>query len=541
MSNDTSRAASAAYNWLPPARGFRRALAAAFPLAAVLLAGGQARAQVMVPFDSCDESMYLAQNAPTGLFRFETSTNPFVVDPQGPASQQLLYNSIAMHPTNHFLYGQMFQDENGDVPPAGTMVRVDKNGRVQNIGVPTGLPTSNPSGEIGPDGTYYTVGTENGEQRLYRVNLTTMTATSVKLSEPVVSFDLAWHNERLYVAGSELQAIDPTNGTVTTLGATGIAPGIENAFGGMFGSTNGIFGSNNSGGFYRFDLGGVSPGFATLISELPASGSNDGAKCVTTPLNFPADVTVEKTSGDGAYVPGEEVSYTIEVSNPQPFGAVGVKVRDPLPVGITQSNWTCTAIGGAACGNPSGTGAIDETINMPVNGLITYQVTMQVPIDYAANQTPELANTFTAENPPDIPDPNEENNTSTVIKKLARLEIEKTGEWVDENRDGVANKDEPIEYTIIVKNTGEVPIFNIAVQDSLLKSLDGEVPNPLDPGGSATLTGTYLLSQADIDSGSVTNSAIATGETEGGTPVEDTSDDSTNPKDEDSDGDGDPD
>ncbi len=51
--------------------------------------------------------------------------------------------------------------------------------------------------------------------------------------------------------------------------------------------------------------------------------------------------------------------------------------------------------------------------------------------------------------------------------------------------------------------------------------------NDLAPGGLMTFSASYTLSQADIDAGSVTNSAIASGTDPGGNPVTDVSDESS--------------
>ena len=285
-----------------------------------------------------------------------------------------------MHPTDGYIYGL----EISATP--NTLVRIGSDGSVTNLGTITGFPGGSVSGEIGPDGTYYVATSTT----LYRVNLATMTATPVPLSQSVGTLDMGWHNGLLYTAvdGAGLFAINPANGNVTAVGPTGVAGN----FGGMFGATNGVFGSNNSGGFYQFN---VTTGAATLISNLQGSGSNDGAKCVTTPLGFPADLTITKTDNQTVYSPGLDTTYTIVVSNSGPFGVQGATVEDPLPAGITTANWTCVGAGGGVCGAASGVGGISTTASLPVGATATYTLTMSVPAGF----TGDLVNTATVTNP----------------------------------------------------------------------------------------------------------------------------------------------
>lgn len=77
-------------------------------------------------------------------------------------------------------------------------------------------------------------------------------------------------------------------------------------------------------------------------------------------------------------------------------------------------------------------------------------------------------------------------------------------------------------YTYEVKNTGDVTINSIAINDPL-PGLDPSSPvctlTTLDPDQSTTCTADYILTEADFDHGGVDNVATATGQTPGGADV----------------------
>ena len=66
-------------------------------------------------------------------------------------------------------------------------------------------------------------------------------------------------------------------------------------------------------------------------------------------------------------------------------------------------------------------------------------------------------------------------------------------------------------YTFTVTNTGNVTLFNIGVTDPLAAVVGGPIAS-LAPGAadSTTFTATYLITQADLDAGNLTNVATAT-------------------------------
>jgi uncharacterized repeat protein (TIGR01451 family) len=62
----------------------------------------------------------------------------------------------------------------------------------------------------------------------------------------------------------------------------------------------------------------------------------------------------------------------------------------------------------------------------------------------------------------------------------------------------------------VVTNTGTTTLTGIGVSDNLVASVSCPDPS-LAPGASETCTGSYTVTQADVDNGSVTNTATANG------------------------------
>ena len=73
-----------------------------------------------------------------------------------------------------------------------------------------------------------------------------------------------------------------------------------------------------------------------------------------------------------------------------------------------------------------------------------------------------------------------------------------------------------IDYTFLVTNTGNVTITGVAVDDAQLDAAAVCPVTTLAPGASTTCTGTHTITQAEVDAGTVDNSATATGTPPGG-------------------------
>src|SRR6185369_13900154 len=105
-----------------------------------------------------------------------------------------------------------------------------------------------------------------------------------------------------------------------------------------------------------------------------------------------ADLSITKTDGVTTATPGGSVTYTITASNAGADPVTGATVVDTFPAILT-CTWTCVGAGGGTC-TASGTGNINDTVNLPSGGSVTYTATCAV----NASATGTLSNTATVTN-----------------------------------------------------------------------------------------------------------------------------------------------
>ena len=348
----------------------------------------------------CSNAMYLSQTST--LYSIDTSNNPFLYPSFG--TSPVNYNAIGVNPLDGIIYGMQVSNSNN-------LLKINLDGTVTNLGAVKNLPIGiYNSGEIDDDGNYYIKNNTNNSI-IYKINLTTKTATVINLSKSFMTADFAYSviTGLLYgvnTVNGQLYSINPLNGVVTD---TGIAAGFATV-GAMYTSSTGeVFGVNNNKGFYQFNL---ITGDRILISGTPLSDNNDGAHCVTRPITFTADLSVTKTDGTNKYDPGTSTTYTITVTNDGPFGVLNAKVSDPVPAGIPAANVKYTAVassGSTTSVSGTQTGAIDDFVGLPVGGTVTYTVVVNIPFSF----TGSLSNTVTVVPPSNITDSDLANNSAT--------------------------------------------------------------------------------------------------------------------------------
>jgi uncharacterized repeat protein (TIGR01451 family) len=207
-----------------------------------------------------------------------------------------------------------------------------------------------------------------------------------------------------------------------------------------------------------------------------------------------ADLSLTKTDGQGTYFPGEELTYTIVVSNAGPGAVVGALVRDAFPADLTNVSWTCSASAGSACGSASGTGDINTTVDLLVGGTATFTATATV----AAGATAPIVNSAAVLTPPAFNDPNLANNSASDTNVLATAEPQ--GIAVDAAGNGVYDPDETVVVAPTWMNTSPTAL-----------QLTGNLTNHTGPLGATYAIPDATASYGTIAAGS-TASCTATGD-----------------------------
>ncbi|HEV7427903.1 MAG TPA: hypothetical protein VGQ46_16225 [Thermoanaerobaculia bacterium] len=244
--------------------------------------------------------------------------------------------------------------------------------------------------------------------------------------------------------------------------------------------------------------GGPIVNTATVSNTETDPNLADNQSTTTTNVGAPADVSITKT-GPPAISLGQNITYTITVSNFGPAGATGVTVSDTTPAGLTP----VSVSGGGCVTFPCSIGAL--AVGPPVTITATYNV----PVTYSGASP--ILNTATVSS---ASDPNAGNNSSTAsttVAAQADLGITKSGP-------PSVPLGQNITYTINITNTGALAAANTFVSDPTPAGLTpvsvsggGCVAFPcalgtINPGGSVAITAVYNV-PVSYASPSITNTA----------------------------------
>jgi uncharacterized repeat protein (TIGR01451 family) len=273
---------------------------------------------------------------------------------------------------------------------------------------------------------------------------------------------------------------------------------------------------------------------ATITAPVGVTDPNiaNNSATDTDALNTIVDLAITKTDGNITYTPGTTVTYTVEVSNSGPSDATSATVIDNAPSGTTITSWTAVFAGGAT-GSGSGSGTINQTVNVPAGGNITYTVLVAVPSNYQGN----LTNTATITAPAGATDSSPGNNSATDSDTPAPLTDLDISKMVNNSTPQVGSS---VTFTLTVNNNGPSAATGVTVNDLLpsgytfSSSSNGAAYNPgtgvwtignLANGATATLTITAVVNPT----GNYTNSATVMGNQPDPTPGNNTATNATTP------------
>jgi len=88
-----------------------------------------------------------------------------------------------------------------------------------------------------------------------------------------------------------------------------------------------------------------------------------------------SDVEVSLGNARPHVLPGDVVTWELRVANAGPSPANGARVVFAVPAGVAGASWQCASVVGAACTAASAAGGIDQTVDLPVGGVLRYVLT----------------------------------------------------------------------------------------------------------------------------------------------------------------------
>jgi uncharacterized repeat protein (TIGR01451 family) len=219
---------------------------------------------------------------------------------------------------------------------------------------------------------------------------------------------------------------------------------------------------------------------ATVTGKDPDNVTVSDSDSETVTANKQPGLTVNKSATPSTYtLAGEVITFTIDVENTGNVTITGITVTDPL------------------------TGLNSAIASLAPGGKQTFTQTYQITQANLNSGSVTNTATVTGKDPDNVTVSDSDSETVTANKQPG-LTVNKSATPSTYTLAG-----EVITFTIDVENTGNVTITGITVTDPLT-GLNSAIAS-LTPGGKQTFTQTYQITQANLNSGSVTNTATVTG------------------------------
>lgn len=193
------------------------------------------------------------------------------------------------------------------------------------------------------------------------------------------------------------------------------------------------------------------------------------------------------------------VPITINVTSNDDFGLDGPSTINAITItGPTSNGGTVTVVNGG-----TGTQADDQIFYTPANNF-TGTETFKYTICDANGDCSEAL-------------------VTVIVSGVPSIKLIKSITSITDNAPAGLGAGDVINYTFTVTNTGTTALTAVGVTDAKVLNINC-LATSLAPGVSTTCTGTYVITQADVNAGGVQNTATATGTPPSGPNVTDVSD-----------------
>ncbi len=203
-------------------------------------------------------------------------------------------------------------------------------------------------------------------------------------------------------------------------------------------------------------------------------------------------IQVEKSSSPGTFgAAGETITYSYAVTNTGNVTLHAIALTDSRLGAVTCPDTTLAPTASMTC--------------------IASYVTTQADVDKGDIENAAVV----TGHPPAGPPVTDADADAVPAAHLPRIDLVKSAFPVQYGAAG-----EQITYSYTVTNSGNVTLHNVALTDSRLGAV-ACLAAALAPGQSTTCLGYYLTTQADVDAGQITNTAIVAGDPPTGPPVTD--------------------
>ena len=210
-----------------------------------------------------------------------------------------------------------------------------------------------------------------------------------------------------------------------------------------------------------------------------------------------SEKTVVDANGDNKAQSGEELMYTITVTNTGDVDLKGIAISDGIPAHTSYVDGSAT--GGIAPVD----GKLNWTIDVPFGG--TASVSFKVKVVNDLTDIENISNIATVgDDNPGVEIPTDRQPLLSIVKAADVV--------------SGAKRNSTVTYTFVVTNDGNVTVSGITVNDPLLGGVidnaTGTWPSKvgtLAPGESVSLQGKYKVTQADVLAGKIVNTATVKG------------------------------